>query len=429
MTGTATAEHPTKIAAEHSPAVEVILRVTGAALQIFATLAVVRALRPDAAGIYFRGFVIALGMAALLRAKYEIYMAHHIIGRRAAVTGVSDGVLLLQLGRRVLLRSSLVCGALLVITADLDIQAPRFEPALETFLPFVLAIPCVSLSTFIGEALRAANRTLFGTIIAAYAINLSIILAVAFAPADASPTLYAWAFFGGSLVAGALAVALGRYAFPADWKEGSLPICRQALQEADEREVIGLGRAALLWGPLCFLAVSATAVEMAQYAVAYRTAMVVDFFLPALNLSGHRDLLRNPPPMEASRSLIVSKLRSALIYSSLFVGVLLLVSPWTLRIYGSPYSAQLAVYVLLLAMQWANGVGRPTIRYSVVYWDAPRIRAAVGSGALVTLLVCTSAISSFGALAAASATLIGALVLNVWAIVNALRAEQVSAGT
>src|ERR1700722_6598613 len=242
MTGAATTEQRETTAAEHSAAVEVILRVTGAALQIFATLAVVRALRPDAAGIYFRGFVIALGMAALLRAKYEIYMAHHIIGRRAAVTGVSDGVLLLQLGRRVLLRSSLVFGALLVITADLDIQAPRFEPALETFLPFVLAIPCVSLSTFIGEALRAANRTLFGTIIAAYAINLSIILAVAFAPADASPTLYAWAFFGGSLVAGALAVALGRYAFPADWKEGSLPICRQALQEADEREVIGLGR-------------------------------------------------------------------------------------------------------------------------------------------------------------------------------------------
>src|SRR5580658_772686 len=234
MTGTATAEHPTKIAAEHSPAVEVILRVTGAALQIFATLAVVRALRPDAAGIYFRGFVIALGMAALLRAKYEIYIAHHIIGRRAAITGVSDGVLLLQLGRRVLLRACLVCGALLVITTDIDIQAPRFEPALETYLPFVLAIPCISLSTFIGEALRAANRTLLGTIIAAYAINLSILLAIALAPADASLTLYAWAFFGGSLLAAGLAVVLGRYAFPADWREGSLPICREALREADE---------------------------------------------------------------------------------------------------------------------------------------------------------------------------------------------------
>jgi hypothetical protein len=422
VTGVATTGQPAKIAAEHSATVEVVLRVTGAALQILATLAVVRALHPDAAGVYFRGFVIALGMAALLRAKYEIYMAHHIIGRRAAVTGVSDGVLLLQLGRRVLLRSSLVCGALLVVTADIDIQAPRFEPALETYLPFVLAIPCISLSTFIGEALRAANRTLFGTIIAAYAINLSILLAIELAPADASLPLYAWAFFGGSLLAAALAVALGRYAFPADWKEGSRPICRQALQEADEREVIGLGRAALLWGPVCLLAVSATAVEMAQYAVAYRTAMVVDFFLPALNLSGRPDLLRSIPPMQASRPLLVAKLRGAFLYSSLFAGVLLAAAPLTLDIYGSPYSTQLAVYALLLGMQWANGVGRPAVRYAVVYWDAPRIRAAVGFGVLAALLVCASAIGSFGALAAASATLIGALVLNVWAIVTALRA-------
>jgi hypothetical protein len=362
-------------------------------------------------------------VAALLRAKYELYMAHHIIGRRASITGVSDGVLLLQLGRRVLLRSTLVCAALLVVTADIDIQAPRFEPVLETYLPFVLSIPCISLSTFIGEALRAANRTLFGTIIAAYAINLSILLAVALAPPDASVTLYAWAFFGGSLLAAALAVWLGRLALPADWAEGGRPICRQALQEADEREVIGLGRAALLWGPLCLLAVSASAVEMAQYAVAYRTAMVVDFFVPALNLSGRRDLVRNIPPVQVSRSLLVSKLRVALLYSSLFVGVLLAASPFTLRIYGSPYSTQILAYLLLLGMQWANGVGRPAVRYAAFNWDAPRIRAAVGSGALAALLVCASAVSSFGALAAAAATLLGALVLNVWAIVNALQAR------
>ena len=128
--------------------------------------------------------------------------------------------------------------------------------------------------------------------------------------------------------------------------------------------------------------------------------------------------------MQASRPILVAKLRAALIYSSLFVGALLLVSPLTLPIYGNPYSSQLAVYALLLAMQWANGVGRPAVRYAVVYWDAPRISAAVGFGALATLLVCASAFNSFGALAAASATLIGALVLNVWAIVNALQVKR-----
>lgn len=409
-------------ASERPVLFHVALRTIGAVLQILATFAVVRALPPDQAGVYFRGFVIALGMAALLRAKYELYIAHHIIGGRSVITEVSDGVLLQQLGRRVLLRSLLVCGALLVITADIDIQAPRFEPVLETYLPFVLAIPCVSLSTFVGEALRAADRTLFGTIIAAYAVNLSIILAVMLAPPHASLALYAWAFFGGSLVAAAIAVVLGGLALPGDREEGRQPVCRQALKEADEREVIGIGRAALLWGPLCILAISATAVQMAEYAVAYRTAMVVDFFLPALNLSGRGDLFLRRRTAEEARSVpLGAQLRGALLVSSSFVGVLLLAAPLTLQLYGYPYNTQWAVYALLLAMQWANSVGRPAVRHAVIEWDAPQIRAAVGTGGFAALIVCAVAIGAFGALAAAAATLLGALVLNLWATIAARR--------
>ncbi|MGH8323475.1 MAG: hypothetical protein ACRETD_06705, partial [Steroidobacteraceae bacterium] len=46
---------------------ELGLRIIGAALQILATVAVVQALQPPVAGIYFRGAVIAYGLAALLR--------------------------------------------------------------------------------------------------------------------------------------------------------------------------------------------------------------------------------------------------------------------------------------------------------------------------------------------------------------------------
>jgi O-antigen/teichoic acid export membrane protein len=284
----------------------------------------------------------------------------------------------------------------------------------------VLAIPGISLSTFIGEAMRAANRTLFGTIISAYAVNLFILVTILLAP-HASLMVYAWAFFGGSLVAAALAVVLGRTALPGNWEETKRPVCRQALKEADEREVIGIGRAALLWGPLCILAISTTALQMAEYAVAYRTAMIVDFFLPALNLSGRTDLLRSATSAEAPRQPLEAQLRGALLVSSAFVAALLIATPVTLRLFGYPYNTQWAVYALLLGMQWANSVGRPAVRHAVVHWDAPQIRAAVGAGALAALIVCAGAIGAYGALAAAGATLIGALVLNLWAIVSALR--------
>src|ERR1700677_4487250 len=95
---------------------ELLLRLLGAALQILATWAVVRALTPEEAGVYFRGFVIALGLSTLLRGKYEIYLAQHIIGRRATTIAIPNGVLLMQLARRMLLRSSVPWAGLLGVT-------------------------------------------------------------------------------------------------------------------------------------------------------------------------------------------------------------------------------------------------------------------------------------------------------------------------
>jgi hypothetical protein len=397
----------------------VLLRLLGAALQILATWAVVRALTPEEAGVYFRGFVIALGLSTLLRGKYEIYMAQHIIGRRATTTGIPNGVLLMQLARRMLLRSSLLCAVLLVVTADLDIQAPQLQTILQTYLPFVLAVPCVSLSSLLGEALRAANRTL-GIVVAAYAVNLSMLLAVVLAPSDPSLALYSWAFLLGSLVSVGVAAALAWRAFPVARGAGSRPICREALRGVDSRELIGLARGLLLWGPLCVLAVWALPIQMAQYAVAARTALIVDMFLPALNLTGGRETLMASQPVRATRRLLLRQLAAALVYSSAFVVPLLVLAPATLALYGKPYDSQLTVYALLLGVQWANGVGRPAVRHAVVEWNARRIGVAVGSGAVAVVLICALGVTAYGALAAAAASLIGALIVNGRAISTAL---------
>jgi hypothetical protein len=419
MAETAAARGESDATAEHPWIGELLLRLLGAVLQILATWAVVRALTPEEAGVYFRGFVIALGLSTLLRGKYEIFMAQHIIGRRAATTGIPNGVLLMQLARRMLLRSSLLCAILLVVTADLDIQAPQLQTVLQTYLPFVLAVPSVSLSSLLGEALRAANRTL-GIVVAAYAVNLSMLLAVLLAPSDASIAFYSWAFLLGSLVSAGVAAALALRAFPIVRGEGSRPICREALQGVDSRELIGLARGLLLWGPLCILAIWAPPLQMAQYAVAARTALIVDIFLPALNLTGCRETLLATQPVQAPRRLLLRQLAAALAYSSAFVVPLLVLAPATLALYGKPYDSELTVYALLLGVQWANGVGRPAVRHAVVEWNARRIGVAVGSGAVAVVLICALGVTAYGALAAAAASLIGALIFNGRAIGMAL---------
>jgi hypothetical protein len=407
-------------ASGHSWLGELLLRVLGAALQIVATWAVVRALTPEDAGVYFRGFVIALGVSTLLRGKYEIYMAQHIIGLRATPTGIPNGVLLMQLSRRLLLRSTLLCAVLLVVAADLDIQAPQLQTVLQTYLPFVLALPSVSLSSLLGEALRAANRTL-GSVVATYAVNLSILIAVALAPSGASLALYSWAFLLGSLVTAGVALWLALRAFPTTLAEGSRPISRDVLDAVDSREMVGLARGAQLWGPLCVLSVWAPPLQMAQYAVAARTALVVDFFLPALNLMGYRETLRPTRSVLASRRLLFKQLAVALLYSSALVLPLLAFAPTTLALYGKPYDSNLTVYLLLLAVQWANGVGRPAVRQAVVGLDLRRIGMVIGCGAVAAVLICALGVATYGALAAVGGSLLGALILNASAIVMTLR--------
>ena len=403
----------------HSWIAEVVLRVVGAVLQIAATWAVVHALTPQDAGVYFRGFVIALGLSALVRAKYEIYMAQHIIGRHCAPTEAATGVLLMQLGQRMLVRASLLCGILLVVTADLDIQAPQLQRMLQIYLPFVLAPPCVSLSSFLGEALRAANRTL-GLVVVAYAVNLSMLLAVAFGSDDASLALYSWAFLVGTLISACVAVVLAWRAFPFSLAQSSRPIDREVLDDVHAREWVGLGRGVLLWGPLGVLAIWAPAVQMAQYAVAARTALVVDYFLPALNLTGCRTTLRAALPVPGSRPLMLRQLGRALVFSSAFFLALIVLAPATLALYGAPYDANATVYVVLLGVQWANGVARPAVRRAVIRWDGRRIAVSVGASALIAVLVCAAGVTNYGALAAAAGSLIGALILNSRAIAMAL---------
>jgi hypothetical protein len=163
---------------------------------------------------------------------------------------------------------------------------------------------------------------------------------------------------------------------------------------------------------------------MAQYAVAARTALIVDFFLPALNLTGCRETLRAASPLQAPKTLLVRQLAAALGYSSALVVPLLLLAPATLTLYGKPYDSQVLVYGLLLGVQWANGVGRPAMRHAVVQWDALRIGITVGSGAVAVVLICALGVAAYGALAAAVASLVGALIVNSRAILLALSGQR-----
>src|SRR3546814_12037085 len=71
------------------PAADTILRLLGVALQIASTLALARTLAIGDTGLFFQGLVVTIAGATFMRAKFDLYISRHIIGRLQRETGLS----------------------------------------------------------------------------------------------------------------------------------------------------------------------------------------------------------------------------------------------------------------------------------------------------------------------------------------------------
>jgi hypothetical protein len=402
------------------PAREFALTFTGAALQVGATWAVVHRLEPAIAGIYFEGFLLVYGLSALLRGKYEVYFAHYLVSNSAVIFGIAESTLLWALARRTLIRGAMACGALLVLTTDLDIQEPQ--------LPFMLAIPFSTLAMLLAGALRAANRSVGSILISTYALNLTLIAAALFAPNEHALLILSWAFCGGTLLAAGLGAVIARRVL-SDQDEPLTPRA-SAWQDiyagVTSRGITGLALAVLQWGPLCVLAIVGPALQIAEYAVVARIAQVVEIMLPTMLFAPGCYAVQSSfvPNARGEFVRLLANLGVALAAASTWVALLLIVAPWLLALFGPPYAVLGTLLTVLLCMQWVNGTGRPAIRLLSASWHPKRIQNALCISAGVAMLISLVATPQHGAYAAAVAALAGALLINGQAVVAALRASR-----
>ena len=408
---------------------ELALRIIGAVLQIGATIAVVQVLAPPVAGIYFRGVVIAYGLAALLRGKYELFIAQHFVNPQQSELGARARAVVRALGIRVLIRSAIACAALLVVTADLDVMDVYLHPFLQTYLPFVLAVPFATLALFLASTLRATNRTLGSVIVATYSINVMIMAAaisIGFRTED-DLTVLSWAFFIGSLLAAVMGVLLTRYVFkvPSDSSQLKLTAAewREIYMSTGENGLTGLAFAGLQWGPACALAVLGTAVQIAEFAVVTRTAQAIDFLIPAVIFvpQSARFQSRLCGAMRTARGKLAVDLSVSLATTSTCVLAVAILTPWFVSWYGAAYSGLTLLFILLFLTQWVNGASRPAIRRLAADWDLHRIRRVLFTSMAAAILLSVLGIDRFGPVAAAVGVLAGAVLVNGQAIESAFR--------
>lgn len=394
------------------------LRVVAAVLQIAATVAVLQVLPPTVAGVYFKGFVIAYGLSALLRGKYDLFVAQHFVGQTDLRLPIRE--LVRGLGIRVLIRSALACAILLVITTDLDVMDTHMRPYLQTYLPFVLAVPFATLALFLSSVLRAVNRTLSSTLVATYSINI-MILAVANSASGSEDDLLmylSWAFFAGALLAAGVGVLMTRNAFPATNVKPEPAAWREVFTSSSRLGLSGIALAFLQWGPICLLAVWGSDIQIAHYAVVTRTAMVIDFLIPAAILVPHGFLLhsRLADAMHSGHGKLAVDLVVSLATTTVCVVAVAIATPWIIDLYGIDYTKLATLFVLLFATQWINGVGRPAIRHLAARWNAALVRRMLFVSMTVAIASSVVGIPTYGALGAAVSVLLGALLLNAQAV-------------
>jgi hypothetical protein len=404
---------------------EFVLRITGAAMQVFATWAVVRALTPGEAGIYFEGFVLAYGLSGAMRNKYEIYLAHYVVSDHSSIFGIPARTLLDALSRRTLVRCAIACAALLVLTADLDIQEPRLSPYMQTFLPFVLALPFWTMSLLYSGVLRAANRSLGSILISAYAVNAALILAALLARPENALLALSWAYLGGSIIAAVIGMVIAYRVFPASRDIPVIPASawRRVYVGVAAHGYTGLALAGLQWGPLCVLALAGPALQVAEFAAVRRTAQVIEFMLPVMYFVPHGAIFQ-PRFMRGARSVglrLIANTAVAIGFASTWLAILLIAGPWLLKNYGYPYSTLGPLLIILLCTQWINGAGRPAINYLISVWQPRMVRNALSISALAAIAIALFGARTYGAYAAGAAALVGALTINGQAGIAALR--------
>jgi hypothetical protein len=329
-----------------------------------------------------------------------------------------------------LIRSAIACAALLVVTTDLDVMDVYLRPYLQTYLPFVLAVPFATLALFLASTLRATNRTLGSVIVATYGINAMIIaagVAVSMRPEEDGLLVLSWAFFIGSVVAALMGVLLTRYVFkvPTDSSQLSLTAAewREIYMSTGENGFTGLALAGLQWGPICALAVLGTAIDVATFGVVTRTAQVVDFLIPAVIFvpQSARFQSRLCRAMRTARGKLAVDLSVSLATTSACVLAVAILTPLFLRWYGPAYSGLTLLFILLFVTQWVNGVSRPAMRRLAADWDLHRIRRVLFTSMSVAMILSVFGVDHFGAVAAAVGVLAGAVLLNGQAIESAFR--------
>jgi hypothetical protein len=316
------------------------------------------------------------------------------------------------------------------MTSDLDVMEPHLRPYLQTYLPFILAVPFGTLALFLTSVLRAANRPLSGALVSSYSVNVMLFAACSLGRESEETSLFylSWAFFIGTALAAAMGVLITQRVFkaprlpaPAKLDSGSWA---EVYTMAAANGFTGIALACLQWSSVCILAVLGTEVQIAEYAVVARTALIISFLIPAAVRVPQALQSRLAKTLHTSRGKLLIDIFVSSATTTACVLAVVLVMPRIFEAYGPAYSGLSALIFILFTTQAVNGAAGPAIRRIAADWDLPRLRRMLLVSMTFSIVASVVGIWQYGALAAAVGVLVGALSLNGQALVTSISSTK-----
>jgi O-antigen/teichoic acid export membrane protein len=245
---------------------------------------------------------------------------------------------------------------------------------------------------------------------------------------DAPLFVVSWGFFVGCVLAAGIGVLLTRHLFNAPPHPPRLKLdaaqWRDIYETTSRNRVTGIALSALQWGPACVLAVFGTTVEIAQFAVATRTAQIIDFLIPAVIFvpQSARIQSRLCQAMRSARGKLAVDLSVSVATTSICVIAVAILTPLLfVNWYGPAYSGLTALFGLLFLTQWVTGASRPALRQLAADWDLARVRRIMFVSMTCAIGLSLAGVGNLGALATAVGGLVGALLLHGQALESVFR--------
>lgn len=388
------------------------VRALGTGSGFLMNLALARALGATEAGYYLLALAVIMFLSSFCRVGLDNTIlrfvgANAAAGDWRAVNGVFRQSFLV-----VLTASVLVAAVVWVLSpwiAEEVFGKPDVGPALRAVAPGLVGLSLCFLLSYSLQAIRTVTGAVFSQ-----SLGIAIGM-VAISPLLAGAVAAGHAYTGISLAVSGLAFLWWRRAHPSE--AGSFP-SKTLWSSALPLWVVMCTTALQQWSGQFVAGAYVAPEELAQLAVAQRTAVLISFLLIAVNLvmAPRFAAFHQQGLAEDLRRVAQTSVRMILAIAGPFVFALLVAAEWIMRLFGPEFSEGANLLRILAVGQFVNAA-TGSVGYLLMMSgherDMRNVALGVGPLAVVLALLLTP---RFGATGAATATAIAVATQNLVAV-------------